>query len=138
MQKVSLWPRAHNILQVGRAQRAKTPISHPPKTPNLPPPRGTLTHRHRQKKYFLLCHYLLLSYYFFAVLTWLFSAVSPPTLSYLFSLYRKSSFPYFVYPSLPLLLLFLVYSYSGCMMLFIPSVPHFFLLSLLFSSFPSF
>lgn len=112
MQKVSLWPPACNILQVGRVKRAKrvkTPISLPPKTPNLPPPRGGLTHRHRKKKSFILCHYFLLSYYSFALLTWLFSAVSPPTLFYLFSLCRKSSFPYFVCSLLHLLPLFLVY-----------------------------
>lgn len=139
VQKVSLWPRARYILQVGRAQRAKTPISHPPKTPNLPPPRGTLTHRQRQKKHFLLCHYLLLSYNSFAVLTWLFSAVSPPTLSYLFSLYRKSSIPYFVCPLLPLLLLFLVYlvTQTAWCFLFHHSLISLFCHSFV-SSFPSF
>lgn len=136
VQKVSPWPRARNILQVGRARRVKTPISHPPKTPNLPPPRGTLTQRHRQKKCSLLWHYFLLSYYSFTVLTWLFSAVSPPTLSYLCSLYRKSSLPHFVCsllsfaPSVPCLL---VSQAAWCFLsfFFAPSFCHSFVLPLL-------
>lgn len=97
MQKVSLWPPACNILQVGRAKRPKR-VSHPPKTPNLPPPRGRLTHRQRKKKYFIHCHYFLLSSYSIALLTWLFSAVPPPTLLFILVIQKAI---------LPLLCLFL-------------------------------
>lgn len=77
VQKVIVWPPACNILQVGRVRRAirvKTPISHPPNPPNLPPPRGWLTHRSGNKKYFILYHYFQLACYYFAHLTSLFSA----------------------------------------------------------------
>lgn len=63
VQKVIVWPPACNILQVGRVRRAmrvKTPISHPPNPPNLPPPRGWLTHRSgRNTSFFTIISSLL-------------------------------------------------------------------------------
>lgn len=75
--KVSLWPQACNILQVWRALRAKTPISHPPKTPK---PSYTQRQPDSQAQ-----AEETLFYYSFAVLAWLFPAVSLPILLYLFT-----------------------------------------------------
>ena len=114
----------------------KTPISHPPKTPNLPPPRGGLTHRHKRKKYFILCHYFLFSFYSFALLTWLFRAVVLP-LFYLFSFFRKSSFTYFLCSVIICsgCSLFISYSYRMMFHVFLHSsrVIHLFLLLLHFN-----
>lgn len=71
VQKVILWPQACNILQVGRAQRAKTPIQR--LLTSLRPEADWLMDG--QKRYFLLSHHFLLSYSV-AVLILLFSAVS--------------------------------------------------------------
>lgn len=130
MQKVSLRPRVRNILQVGRAWRAKAPISHPPKTPNLPPPRGRLTQAEDMRSPLTLLPAFLL--FLCSSLLAIFSSFSLLPLSLIYSRYTES------HPSLTLFVPYflcsfssLFISYSGCVM------PHSFCHSFV-SSFPSF
>lgn len=154
VQKVSLWPPACNILQVGRVKRAKrvkTPISLPPKTPNLPPPRGRLTHRHRKKKSFILCHYFLLSYYSLLFSLGYFQQFPLP-LCFIYSRSTESHpsltlfVPYFIcslcslfisYSCFMMLPFFFVSSFLWCVIPLFPLFLNFNLPSILFYSMPS-